>query len=125
VSVARRALTLCAYVAPLVIASSLGIPVCPQALLTRMPCPGCGMTRALAALVSGDLHTALTWNPISIVVWPVALPLAGYHAMAYVLTGKSRLNARWTRRVGVTLSAALAVVWMMRIFGAFGGPVAL
>ncbi len=121
----RRLLRVGLYVAPLVIATAVRFPVCPQALLSGTPCPGCGMTRALLALLSGDLATAHAHNPIAIVVWPITIPLVGYHAVRYVATGDARLSAPWTRRIGLTLCAALAVVWIARWFGLFGGPVSV
>jgi hypothetical protein len=44
-----------------------GPTVCPFALLTGVACPGCGMTRAAAALVRGDLTTAVGYHPMVIV----------------------------------------------------------
>ena len=35
---------------------------CPVKWATGLSCPGCGSQRALAALIEGDLHTALTVN---------------------------------------------------------------
>jgi hypothetical protein len=39
-------------------------PVCPIHLYTGWLCPGCGMTRAFAALIRGNLRDALHWNPL-------------------------------------------------------------
>lgn len=40
------------------------IPVfCPFEALTGVPCPGCGMTRAMLKLVAGDIGGAAAHNP--------------------------------------------------------------
>ena len=37
---------------------------------TGLPCPGCGMTRALAAFSQGDFTAALGLNPFVLLAWP-------------------------------------------------------
>lgn len=42
------------------------IPIfCPFKVLTGIPCPGCGMTRALISITKGDLRAAFRYNPFS------------------------------------------------------------
>jgi hypothetical protein len=38
---------------------------CPFKALTGIPCPGCGMTRALISMTKGDFHAAFRYNPFS------------------------------------------------------------
>ena len=38
---------------------------CPFKALTGIPCPGCGMTRAMLSMTKGDFHGAYTYNPFS------------------------------------------------------------
>ncbi|HVN97643.1 MAG TPA: DUF2752 domain-containing protein [Syntrophorhabdaceae bacterium] len=38
---------------------------CPFKALTGIPCPGCGMTRALLCMAKGDFSGALALNPFS------------------------------------------------------------
>ena len=40
-------------------------PPCPWFTLTGLQCPGCGTTRALHALVHGDVAAALALNPFT------------------------------------------------------------
>jgi hypothetical protein len=42
----------------------LPLILCPFRTITGIPCLTCGGTRALLALVRGDLGTALFWNPL-------------------------------------------------------------
>ena len=46
------------------------LPGCPMHALTGLYCPGCGATRALHALVHGDLGQAMAMNPL----FTLALP---------------------------------------------------
>ena len=46
---------------------------CPIKYLTGVPCPGCGLSRALAALLRLDFRTALRFHPMVFVLPPVVL----------------------------------------------------
>jgi hypothetical protein len=48
-------------------------PRCPIYALTGWQCPGCGMTRALAALLHGDVAAAIHLNPLITLVLPIAM----------------------------------------------------
>jgi hypothetical protein len=39
-----------------------GPALCLISRMTGRPCPGCGLTRALHALIHGRLHEAIEWN---------------------------------------------------------------
>ncbi len=41
-------------------------PPCLFRLMWRIPCPGCGMGRALEVLWHGDLHTSIRYHPLAI-----------------------------------------------------------
>ena len=103
------------------------IPLCPFALLTRHPCPGCGLTRATLALAHGHVAEALHFHPLSIVLAPLVVVAVGYNAAVYVWAGKTAaaegLQGRWVTRLGVLLAVVMVAVWIARFFGAFGGPV--
>lgn len=47
------------------------LPPCPFLALTGWLCPGCGSTRALHALLHGDLVRALAMNPLLVIASPV------------------------------------------------------
>lgn len=47
------------------------LPPCPLLALTGLYCPGCGSTRALHALLHGDLAQAMAMNPLLVIALPV------------------------------------------------------
>ena len=48
-------------------------PPCPLFKVTGLQCPGCGTTRALHALVHGDVAAAVRWNPFTMGLVPLVL----------------------------------------------------
>ena len=55
-------------------------PQCPFFRLTHLYCPGCGATRALAALLHGRVVEALHYNALLVLLLPFLL---GYFAVVY------------------------------------------
>ena len=53
-------------------ASSGFYPRCPIYLWLHIYCPGCGGTRALAALLHGRLNEAAHWNAMVVIFFPFA-----------------------------------------------------
>jgi hypothetical protein len=51
------------------------VPPCPLRAVTGIPCPLCGMTRGVTALVHGDIGRAVFLNPGSLLVVALALVL--------------------------------------------------
>ena len=118
-----RALRVALLVLPYAMAAWLDVTVCPVALVGRIPCPGCGVTRAALALARGDVLAATRMNPLAVVVVPVSAALFSYAALRYVRDGRARLGERGPSIVGGALGLGLAIVWLLRWFGLFGGPV--
>jgi hypothetical protein len=54
-------------------------PRCPIFLYLHLQCPGCGTTRALAALLRGHIAEALHLNPLSTLLLPLALLYSTHH----------------------------------------------
>jgi Protein of unknown function (DUF2752) len=48
-------------------------PKCPVYACFHVLCPGCGATRALAALLGGRIYEAVHWNPLLIACMPFLL----------------------------------------------------
>ena len=57
------------------VTSSNSLVLCPLRAVTGIPCPSCGLTRALAYLEHGHLAQALTFHPFSPLILLLALAL--------------------------------------------------
>lgn len=97
-----------------------GLPgwLCPMKAATGVPCPGCGLTRATAALFRGDLPASLRTHAYAPVI-VLALLLTG---LALLLPKDARLAfisrvESFERRTGVTAIAlvGLLVYWLARL----------
>ncbi len=124
--VGRRAAKALAVAALLGGMITLGLLPCPFALVTRHPCPGCGMTRATLALLRGDLRSALHFHPLVLVILPTLIVFFGVNGLMYLRRGSwnyldSKSGKWWNRAIWLYAAVALAV-WISRFFGAFGGP---
>jgi Protein of unknown function (DUF2752) len=79
---------------------------------TGIKCPGCGATRALHALLNGDLQTAWRQNPLFVALLPLAVWL-GLRAVRGGWTGRWWSNPLANRfviaaLVGVTAGFGIA-----------------
>lgn len=60
----------------------LGLPPCPSIYIFGRPCPGCGLTTSITALVQGDIVMSFSvhWlGPFVFLLWTL---MAGIHAFA-------------------------------------------
>lgn len=94
--------------------------VCPAQLLFDVPCPACGGTRAVRALVRADLAAALGFNPLvtigalSGLLYTVLAPaavLAGRAPPQLSPRGRAVQVARWL------LPSALLANWLYLLWG--------
>ncbi len=85
-----------------------GPALCPSRLVTSKPCGSCGMTRAFAALLHGDLAYATEANLAS----PVAFAIAVLLALAYLAqlaTARTYVADFWANRHAKRISTAMLV----------------
>ena len=78
-------------------------PRCPFYALTGLECPGCGATRALAALLQGHLAEALHWNALVVLL----LPLLGLYLAAGFL--RTREGHAWPHPRPAAIFALLMI----------------
>ncbi len=112
-----------AVLAVMVLAAALGAAALPGGclaqLLLDLPCPGCGLTRSVAATAHGDWSAAWILHPLGP---PVAL------AFGLLFLGSLRLALRparsaahhqralvWIRRTDRLLILSLTAVWLWRL----------
>jgi hypothetical protein len=85
--------------------------------LTHIPCPGCGLTRAMAALFHGDWRASFRYHPLAL---PILLQVAGGWAFWGLRLGRpdSGLGSTDPQAVLGRLTfanlAALVLVWLIR-----------
>lgn len=65
-----------------------GRTLCPVARIFGIPCPGCGMTRALGCLLTGNFKEAWQWNPA---VYPLAVWTVWFLAERYLFDRCTRV----------------------------------
>jgi hypothetical protein len=91
-----------------------GQTLCPFALATGTACPGCGMTRAMAWLVRGDLVTCVRYHPLApllaviaviAIVWQIGRATKGWRSPPMALANATMIG------FGVLLIA----VWATRL----------
>ena len=78
------------------------LPPCPFFQATGLLCPGCGGTRAMLALLHGDLHAAWAHNPLLL----LALLCLGLYGL--VAIGQRRLPSLPPAVLAVLLLGSLA-----------------
>ena len=92
-----------------------GLDFCPIHHATGLPCPGCGMTRALALMSRGQVGAALELHPFVVVAWPLLALLAlGALLPTSAIEWVKRVLDRTEPWLGRATRAGL---WL---FGAFG-----
>ncbi len=96
-----------------------GLPLCGLRMLTGLPCPLCGGTRAAQAFLCGDFSRAFYLNPLA---FPVAggLIVAGLVAAVELirsrpLTDWTALRDRWMARTPLILVLLLVIWWPVHL----------
>jgi hypothetical protein len=122
-----RAVLLGGGIAAMGAAVALGFFNCPIAEYLHVPCPGCGMTRSVLALLQFDLAGVLRYNALG----PIHLALSGWviARSLWVIARDGGLSALEYRGEGrlmvlgfVVVQSGQFVLWCLRWFGLFGGP---
>ena len=85
-------------------------PGCTFHRLTGLNCPGCGMTRAAHATLHGRLGEAFRFNPVGMILLPLACVGVGLETLGWV-RGKPLLF-----RLNVGATGAWLIVWIVLAF---------
>lgn len=81
---------------------------CPILTLTGIPCPGCGMTRAILALLRLDFAAAFSFHPMVF-----SLPLF----VLFFFTDLNLFPKKWQNILSLALlGIAFLLVWLLRFF---------
>jgi hypothetical protein len=107
---------------------ALGGQRCLLAALFHRPCPGCGLTRAVRLLVAGRFDASWKMHPLALPVLVAGALLVASTVWA-TFSGGSPAHLHRTRlgrgalALAVAVYGATIVLWVLRGFGCFGGPV--
>ncbi len=88
------------------------MPGCLFRTLTDWECPGCGMTRATHALLHGRVIEAFHFNPVGIILFPIACAALGIETLGWV-RGKPLPFPIRPGRWGATIVAVVVVGWFV------------
>jgi hypothetical protein len=99
------------------------LDVCLFKHLTTLPCPSCGSTRSIMALLNGDIAGSLFWNPFGLIVFVVlvASPVWIFYDM---ITRKTTLFCFYLnvehfinqKRVAIPAIILVLVNWLWNIY---------
>lgn len=81
--------------------------------ITHLYCPGCGITRMLAAILTGDFYQALRYNPLICIL----LPLVIVYLVDYLINqarGQKSLLVRTPNWVWILMIVVLVIYGIMR-----------
>lgn len=82
---------------------------CPMKLFLGIPCPGCGMTRAVWHFVLLDFPLSFAYNPLAVFV------IIGGVYYLFIRRWK-RLAEVWEKVYLWGFCAALIIIWLVRLF---------
>ena len=123
----RAAIVSIALALSALVLGSGAIP-CAFAKIFHVPCPACGTTRSVRALLHLDVLGALRFNPLGPFVAALLLQL-GLFAI-WLTAREGNIERLGQHRYGAWISRLLAVAlvlevlaWLLRFAGFFGGPV--
>jgi hypothetical protein len=86
------------------------MPGCFFRKLTGLECPGCGMTRGTHALLNGRWMEAFRFNPIGMILLPIAMLGLGVECFGWV-RGKSVFRGLYLGRWGSLILLGVTVIW--------------
>lgn len=69
----------------------ISITLCPTKAIFSIPCPGCGITRAIMLSLKGELIAALQLNPNIVFVW-ILIPIAPILVFFQIITKKNYIG---------------------------------
>ena len=86
-------------------------PRCPVFTWLHLYCPGCGGTRALAALLHGRLTEAMHWNAMVVLL----LPFATFYFVASYWRAIRRADFQWPNVSSTSLAVILVCVGIFTV----------
>lgn len=103
----------CAYVALVDPNQSSWYPQCPFKAMTGWDCPGCGVTRAIRAVVTGHPLRALDHNALVVVAAVIAMAWYLVNRLR-VRRGRPPLTFRWSAWRTAVVVVVVVAFWIGR-----------
>jgi uncharacterized membrane protein YhdT len=100
---------------------------CPIAAVIRAPCPGCGLSRACAALLRMDIERSVHWHAFALAfLAAIALFITAAILNEHYRQGLADWVERFERKtcLSTLLLSSLIVYWIVRLIylhGSYGG----
>ena len=87
---------------------------CPSVIVTGLPCPGCGMTRAVCCFLTGQFARGWAYHPMAVgwILWGI------YAGISRYLLGRKAQGALYAAGV---LAGLTAVFYLWRMYRFFPG----
>ncbi|CAN5908433.1 hypothetical protein BH11MYX4_BH11MYX4_30340 [soil metagenome] len=107
---------------------SSGHVPCAFARIFHTPCPGCGSTRAMLALATGDVHAFVRYNPMAPFMTLLIVALIVQAFASLLATGTFRrvgdgVVGMLVSRGAIVIASIQFAIWVARFMGFMGGPV--
>lgn len=98
------------------------IDICILKRMANIPCPACGSTRAIAALVQGNIKLSLLTNPLGIFIAAMLITLPLW-MLADMLTRQSKLYYFYNKtetvvrkpNIAILLTLLIVINWIWNI----------
>jgi len=84
-----------------------------------LPCPLCGLTRALGNLYHGNMSAAWELNPVSFVFLPVGAVLLAYRVTCVAKPRRVRIPLEWELAIYYGIFGLFILVWTMKLIFRF------
>lgn len=91
-----------------------GVTICLIKRFLGIPCPGCGLTRAVISLCHGDISSAIKLNPLVLIVAPslAIAPLALIFMPQKCYSYFNKMEAFFSKKTGIIiLILFFATLW--------------
>jgi len=89
-----------------------GPVICPIRLITGVPCPGCGLTRAFCFMTHGHFREAMSFNALAPLVLAYMAFLWGYKVIETVRGAAPKLPVY---TIGGTACTTVVAFWIARL----------
>lgn len=90
------------------------MPGCVFREFTGLECPGCGMTRGTHALLHGRVVEAFSYNPVGMILLPLAMIALGIEVMGWVRGKPMPFRMIPGSRGAVAIAAVMILWWVGR-----------